>query len=204
VGFQVWQPDARLFNAFFNFAGSTTLTGNRNAYGSALLNPSIEGLSFTSTYNRVLESLGQKHSPLVSVFGELAVAFTTWQPDTTKPGVSGFIVVFTPGLEFSTKTLRGEEPNTYQAGIDLGPTFRVLGGNLAQGSASTFRSDTTVLGDSKTFFTGLAVTGWIRLNSVQPFIRVTRFGGTEIPGFSGLQAFMGVKALSPIFRTATN
>jgi hypothetical protein len=97
--------------------------------------------------------------------------------------------------------------NQYQFGVSFGPSWRFIGGDLAQKQSTagnpTLRNQ--LFGTDKTSFFSPEVTFFVKMNEFQPYFRFTHFatppGGSPIPGFSGSQFVFGVDVTSAIFQT---
>ena len=215
LGFQVWQQDSFLISSFFTFSAPQNVSGEQHDFGAFLLNPPGQGTSYSFAGNRVWKCFpvhgcsGKEKTDapvFVGIGGRLGVTNTTWQTGSgsTAQNVSGTVAYFTPAVLVTSNTfITGEntDQNQYQFGISAGPAFRYIAGDLAQSSNDAFRQQT--LGATKKSFTGLEVEFFVRMNSFRPFVRFSRFdvgNGTNIPGFSGVQAIFGVDVLSAIFK----
>jgi hypothetical protein len=115
----------------------------------------------------------------------------------------GFGVVGSLTAQVMTKTHYvslgdGDETGEFQLGIELGPTWRLLGGDLSENDS--FRQQ--LLGTDQTTFAGFEMTFFVRLNAIQPFARFSSFGRPDdvaIPGFTGRQLVWGVNVASALF-----
>lgn len=198
LGFQVWQKDAYFTSVFFNYAGSPVVSGDQNTFGSFFLNPSSQGGSVLVSANVVF---ALKDKP-VKIGGALrgGGTLTKWQALHNGGTVTndGLVIFLVPSLQILTKTFDAGD-NEYQLGLEAGPGFRALGGNLAQDDA--FRKEDAVLGTDKAALLGAEFTFFARLNSIQPYFRFTYYGADkDVKGLTGLQGYMGVNILSAIFR----
>lgn len=145
------------------------------------------------------------------------VTNTTWQSGTgdTQQSAGGTVVYFVPEFAVTSKTYKlkdtqGKDTNQYQFGASVGPTFRAIGGDLAQTKQDSFRA--TLLGTDKKSYAGFEVTFFVRMNQFKPYVRFTHFAspatnlphpaqGIDVAGFSGSQFVFGVDVLSAIFQT---
>lgn len=232
LGFQVWQQDRYLLSSFFTFAVPQTFSGQppvspqtvsaqQNSFGALLLNPPGQGTSFTFIGNKVwgwypnpggFFRQGDKQTVanayLFAGFEARAgITNTTWTEQTTNPqSLTADIVYFAPEALFTSATYNvtsGSATNQYQYGFAIGPSFRFIGGDVAQKGNAGFLSD--LLGTTKTHMTGLEITFFVRMNQFKPFVRISHFappGGSDISGFSGSQFVFGVDVLSPLFQTS--
>jgi hypothetical protein len=111
---------------------------------------------------------------------------------STPQSAQGFVTYVTPALVIVTRTFaygataasNSATANEFQFGPEIGPTFRLIGGDLGQ--MSGLRQ--SLPGTSVTSMTGLDVT-------LRPFVRITKFSnpaGTAISGLTGGQAIFGI------------
>jgi len=206
LGFQMWKKDVSLLATFFSLSGADTINGGPGDFGSFLLNPNTRGNSFYLSGNR-LWAVGTRKELLVGVSGRVGVTRTTWvAPLTTgEQSVDGFVGYLVPSFLLSSRTFKtgGPESNEYQFGLEAGPSLRYIGGDLAQ--ADAFLSAPEVLGMSDHSFLGYEITFYARLNAAQPFVRITHFNSdSDVPGFTGTQAIIGVNVLSAVFKSTVD
>lgn len=108
----------------------------------------------------------------------------------------------TISLLLTSRTFKTDGDGEYQFGLEIGKTFRRIGGDAADDK--DFLSQPDVFGHPRTNLGGYDATFFARLNGFQPFVRVTRIsraGGTHVPGLTGVQASFGVNVLSSLFQT---
>ncbi|UWZ85967.1 hypothetical protein [Occallatibacter riparius] len=153
--------------------------------------------------------------------GRGGVTNTTWVGQVTggnnqsKSGTVAFITF--PELVVTSKTYvspisssaagAANQNNQYQFGVSFGPSWRFIGGDLAQGQSTsttpTFRSQ--MLGTDKTSFFSPEVTFFVKMNEFKPYFRFSHFSQPKadqpIPGFTGSQFVFGVDVTSAIFQT---
>lgn len=203
IGFQVWKEDRYLLGAFFSYAPSKRVAGTDRDFGSFLLNPPAEGTSM-SVFGNKMWSVKVPVFSLMGASGRAGVTSTAWEADIagTKTAVDGFVSYFNVSYLVTTNTYHADTAgNKYQIGFEIGPTVRILGGDLGQNT--DFRKSATVLGTDTGTFLGLDATFFVRLNAVQPYVRVSYVkNDVTIRGLTGFQAVFGVNALSAIFQTA--
>ncbi len=130
----------------------------------------------------------------------------SWTESTAIPVTVGSSVAYmAPELLVTSKTynfVTNGNQNQYQFGAAAGPSFRFLGGDVAQAENSAFRN--SLLGTTKTKMSGFELTFFVRMNQFKPYVRYTHFApsaGNNIAGFSGSQFTFGVDVLSPLFQT---
>ncbi len=202
LGFQLWKKDVGFLAVFFSFSGAQTISGSQSEFGSFLLNPATNGNSFYLAGNRVWQA---GHAPLwMGPSGRIGVTRSTWEATTAAgaQSVGGFVGYFSPTflLTSGTYSTTTGDRNEYQFGLEVGPSLRLLGGDLAQSDA--FLSDPTVLGSADHSYLGYELTFFARLNSAQPFIRISHFSADNpISGFSGTQAIIGFNILTSVFKS---
>ena len=141
--------------------------------------------------------------------GELrgGITNTTWTESTATPtSLNATIGYLAPEVLVTSKTYKfntdGNTENQYQFGVALGPSFRFIGGDIAQNPNTAFR--TALLGTTKSYLAGFETTFFVRLNQFKPYVRFTHFGastGANIASFSGNQFVFGVDVLSPLIQT---
>jgi hypothetical protein len=155
--------------------------------------------------------------------GRGGVTNTTWVGQATggnNQSVSGTVAYITfPEFVLTSRTYvapitsdskadgTANQNNQYQFGISVGPSWRFIGGDLAQKQSTagnpTLRNQ--LLGTDKTNFFSPEVTFFVKLNEFKPYFRFSHFSqpskDSPIPGFSGSQFVFGVDVTSAIFQT---
>jgi hypothetical protein len=200
LGVQVWQPGTWFTSVLFNFGGAREVEGPQAAFGAYMLDPGSGGRSLNFALSRMLRGDGVKRSG-VGVFGRGGASFTTWtDPTPATPSdadINGMVIFGTAGAQILSRTIEYDDTNEYQFGTELGIALRALGGDLAQTDAA--RAE--LFGSDKTTFISPEITVFARLNSIQPFLRITFFGAeNDVRAFTGAQGFLGVTVLSALFR----
>ena len=201
IGFQLWETDNYFIGAFFTLAATDTTVSEK--YGGFVLNPPLKGRSFYVSGNYILNRTS-KLPILFGVGGRWGTTSSSFE--FTPAGGSlvkqdGFGTVASVTAQVMTKTLHvtvSGETSEFQLGVEVGPTWRLLGGDLSENDA--FRKQT--LGTDKSSFTGFELTFFTRVSGVQPFARFSNFGrpdGVVIPGFTGRQVVWGINVASSLF-----
>jgi hypothetical protein len=143
---------------------------------------------------------------------------TAWQPQAVStsavaaPALNGTVGYLTPEFLLTSKTYIQESASTsgqgnqYQFGVGVGPSWRLIGGDLAQGrsTATTPTLRSQLLGTDQTSFTGFEVTFFVRMNQFKPYVRYSHFSAPNkinILGLTGSQFVFGVDVLSAIYQT---
>ena len=212
VGFQVWKKDRFFLGSFFSVAASDSTVSEK--HGSLLLNPPMTGRSFYVAGNCTLYPTwcgkpGQVADSAVLVgiggrWGTTGADIQFTPTGGTATSRNAFATYQSVTLQVLSKTMAIELKDTtseFQIGLEIGPTWRMLGGDFGEDDA--FRKQ--VLGTTKSSFVGLEATFFLRLNSVQPFARFSKFGrpdGVVINGFTGRQIVWGVNVASALFQAA--
>lgn len=205
LGFQVWKKDSYFLKAEFNFALAQTIS---SAYGAALLNPSEGGNSLVLAGNRRIVSLF-RGAALLNAAGRGGASMGDWAV-TSGSGTTQMTETHQGGLmhvaalvQLTTKTYSPEKSsdNEYQLGVEAGVGARAIVNSLGSSQQEAFRQ--MVFGTTDTAFLGFESAVFARVNSLQPFLRVTHYGGS-IDGFSGWNAFLGVTVLAPLFSGTLN
>lgn len=213
LGFQIatTRKESKSFvSLFFSLAPAETIRGEQKDFGAFLLNPSRAGSSFFLAGNYLWNPNHSEPKKEYYIGPSLRTGLTrsTWQAtvDSTSQSVDGFVGYATLSflvMSRTHKTAGGNsegQSNEYEFGLEVGPTYRWIGGDLARGRS--FIESPEVLGTAQTSLAGFEATFFARLNTAKPFLRLTRFKrGTSIPGFSGWQAMIGVDILSSLFRS---
>jgi hypothetical protein len=145
------------------------------------------------------------------------ISSTVWQTGagSTQQSESGTVLYLVPEFVVTSKTYKlqdaaGVDTNQYQFGASVGPSFRGIGGDLAQVKNDAFRA--SLLGTDEKAHWGTEVTFFVRMNQFKPYVRFTHFSqpptsfpqaakGIDVAGFSGSQFVFGVDVLSAIFQT---
>lgn len=204
LGFQLWQRDKFFIGAFFSISATDTTVSEH--YGSFVLNPPMKGNSFYVSGNYlhpvsttpVLAGVGGR-------WGTTSTTFAFTPTGGTAQQQPGFGTVASVTAQLVTKSFDanfGDTAGEFQLGVEVGPTWRSLGGDVGQNDA--FR--TQILGTSVTRFTGFETTFFVRVNSVQPFARFSHFSqpsGVVIPGLTGSQVVWGVNVAGSVFQAKT-
>jgi opacity protein-like surface antigen len=207
IGFQVWKRDNFFLGAFFSIAAADSTV--KEAYGSFVLNPPLQGRSFYVSGNKMWSlRRNSASSPFVLIGAGGRVGTTSSNIEFTPADAStastraGFgtvggvsVQVVSPSIDLTM----GETTSEFQLGVEIGPTWRLLGGDLGEDDA--FRRQ--VLGTERSTFRGVETTFFVRINSVQPFARFSSFGrpdGVVIRGFTGRQVVWGVNVASSLFQ----
>jgi hypothetical protein len=205
LGFQRWTKDRSFLSVLFSFAPESEITGSEREFGSFLLSPPFAGTSLTGAFNKLTDN--KKWPFLLGVSGRLGVTRTKWSGNMSPSTPNGAPVPTTIpgdvlhtgiGALLMTKTLKAEGGNEYQLGLEASYVLRNIIGDLGSSEKSEFRK--AVIGTDQTKFNGPEVTLFARLNSAQPFVRISRVGGYEVDGLNGWQTFFGVTVLSAIFQ----
>jgi hypothetical protein len=219
VGVEIWKKDHSLLGVFFTFAPASTLSGAQGTFGSFLLNPPASGTSLSVVGNHFwgLNQHGQLNDScqsagncalLIGAAVRGGITNTTWSTsDSTPQSAQGYVAYLTPAVTIASRTIsygdaaatNAAAANEVQFGLEIGPTFRIIGGDLGQMSALR----QSLLGTSVTSMTGFDVTLWARLNTFRPFVRISKFSnpaGTAIPGLTGGQAIFGIDVLAALFQ----
>jgi hypothetical protein len=230
IGFQVWQQDRFLLSSFFTFSAPQAISGSQHDFGAFLLNPPGQGTSYSFAGNKVwgcfpIRGCKKDEAPIFVGFGGRAgITNTTWKDGSgdAAQSIAGTVAYVTPTVLITSKTYATNAPsegnndsggqnkasnnsqddaNQYQFGVSVGPSFRFIAGDLAQGTNESLRKE--LLGTAKKSMTGMEMEFFVRMNSFRPFVRYSRFnlpGSINIPGFSGSQVIFGVDVLSAIFK----
>lgn len=209
-GFQVWNEQKQGFlGAFFTFSVPKTISGTQKDFGNFLLDPPSGGTSFYISGSQALTQLHWGGS--VGVAGRAGVTSATWEasPNGTDTSESSFVAYVNPNLLLASKTFQtnadpSSTPNEYQLGIETGPSWRFIGGNVSQDGV--FRASPQVLGTRDKHMFGWETTVFVRLNAFQPYVRFSYFkrrSDGDVLGFTGFQAVFNVNVLSAIFQTST-
>jgi hypothetical protein len=213
-GIQLFRRDRLLLSASASIGVEQTVTKD---FAASVLNPSPQGSSFQISGNYLwpLPHKGPKAILLVGLGGKAILTRSKWAefPATDDSRtVGGLFTSLTPIIVFATRTLEGatpqpppgggtpEPPDEYQFSLEIGPTWRSIGGDLGQNDP--FRR-TFLATDSKSF-TGFSFTFAFRINSWQPFAAVTWFrkpNNTHIGGLTGTQALIGINVISKLHRS---
>jgi hypothetical protein len=216
LGFQISQRDKFFLGAFFSM--SATDQDVKEDFGTALLNPPFSGRSVNVEGNYLIGILSKKDdkdekgekddkddeddedaaSPIrVGVGGRWTTTssnFLFTPVGGTETSRTGFVTMLTLSAQLMTSTIPialGDETGEFQLGFEIGPTWRLIGGDVGQDDA--FRS--SVLGTTKSSFAGFETTFFVRVNTVRPFVRFSNFGRPDdvvIYGFTGRQVTWGV------------
>src|SRR5262245_15885493 len=201
IGFQLWENDNYFIGAFFTLAATDTVVSEK--YGTFVLNPPLKGRSFYVSGNYILN---RKSSPQVLFgvggrWGTTSSSFEFTPSGGSAVKQDGFGTVAAVTGQIMTKTHHvtvGGETSEFQLGVELGPSWRLLGGDLSENDS--FRKQ--ILGTDKSAFAGFELTFFTRLSGVQPFARFSNFGrpdGVVIAGFTGRQIVWGVNVASSLF-----
>lgn len=201
IGFQLWKTDNYFVGAFFTIAATDTTVSEK--YGSFVLNPPLKGRSFYVSGNYMFNRT--KNQPvLFGVGGRWGTTSSSFE--FTPAGGSlikqdGFGTTASVTAQVMTKTHHvtvSGETSEFQLGVEFGPSWRLLGGDLSENDA--FRKQ--ILGTSQSSFTGFELTFFTRVSGVQPFARFSNFArpdGVVIPGFTGRQIVWGINVASSLF-----
>jgi hypothetical protein len=205
LGFQIWQRDRFFVGAFFTIA--TTNEAITDNYGAFLLNPPLKGHSFYISGNYLAWPSKGSRSPLKAGvggrWGTTSAGFEFTPPAGTVQKLDGFGTVASITGQFVTRTFDvslGDTTGEFQLGVETGPTWRGLGGDLGEDDALRRQ----ILGTDRAGFWGWETTFFLRVNDIQPFARFSSFGrpdGTVIHGFTGRQVVWGVNVASTLFQT---
>lgn len=209
-GFQVWNEQAQGFlGAFFTFSVPKTISGTQKDFGNFLLDPPSGGTSFYISGSKALTQL--RWGGLLGVAGRAGVTSATWEasPNGTDASESAFVAYANPNVLLASKTFQTNAdpkstPNEYQVGLETGPSWRFVGGNVALDDA--FRASPEVLGTRDKRMFGWETTVFVRLNAFQPYVRFSYFkrrSDGDVLGLTGFQAVFNVNVLSAIFQTST-
>ena len=203
IGFQLWKTDNYFIGAFFTIAATDTTVSEK--YGSFVLNPPRTGRSFYVSGNYMFN---RAHTPPEEVlfgvggrWGTTSSSFEFTPAGGTLIKQDGFGTVASVTAQVMTRTHHvtiGEDTSEFQLGVEVGPTWRLLGGDLSENDA--FRKQ--ILGTDKSSFAGFEFTFFARVSGVQPFARFSNFGrpdGVVIPGFTGRQVVWGINVASSLF-----
>jgi hypothetical protein len=208
VGFQIWRRDKFFVGSFFTL--SATDPSVTEQYGAFVLNPPLKGHSFYVSGNYLHDILKKDADGKSFLLGGVGARWGTTSASfefTPSGGTalkrSGFGIAAAVTAQLATRTFdvaMGDTTGEFQMGVEMGPTWRLLGGDLSQDDS--FRRQ--VLGTDKSSFSGFEFTFFTRVNSVQPFARFSTFSrpnGTVINGFTGRQVVWGVNVASSLFQT---
>ena len=209
IGFQLWKNDRYFIGAFFTIAATDPTVSEK--YGAFVLNPPLKGHSFYVSGNYILNGSDTPPPVLYGIggrWGTTSSSFEFTPTGGTATKQDGFGLVASVTAQIMTKTHRialgeGDETSEFQLGLELGPTWRLIGGDLSQNDA--FRQQ--LLGTDESSFVGFEMTFFVRVNAVQPFARFTSFSrpnGVAIPGLTGRQVVWGVNVASALFNAKTN
>lgn len=203
LGFQIWKNDNYFLGAFFTVAATDPTVSEK--YGAFVLNPPLTGRSFYVSGNYMLnrKSAQPVRYGIGGRWGTTSSSFEFTPAGGTAIKQDGFGVVASLTAQVMTKTFPvslgdGDKTSEFQLGVELGPTWRLLGGDLSENDA--FRQQ--LLGTDQSSFAGFEMTFFVRLNAVQPFARFSNFGRPDdvaIPGFTGRQLVWGVNVASALF-----
>jgi hypothetical protein len=206
IGFQIWKRDEFFLGAFFSIAAADATV--KETYGGFVLDPPMQGRSFYVSGNRTwgLKKTGQKPYLLLGAGGR--VGTTSANIEITPAGASaattrgGFASFATLGFQVASPSIDvkvGDATNEFQLGVEFGPTWRLLGGDIGEDDA--FRQ--LFLGTGRSTFRGFETTFFVRINSVQPFARFSSFGRPDnvvIRGLTGRQVVWGINVASTLFQ----
>jgi hypothetical protein len=201
IGFQLWETDNYFIGAFFTLAATDTTVSEK--YGGFVLNPPLKGRSFYVSGNYILNRASNAEV-LFGIGGRWGTTSSSFE--FTPAGGSlvkqdGFGTVASVTAQVMSKTHHitvSGETSEFQLGVELGPTWRLLGGDLSENDS--FRKQ--IIGTDKSSFAGFELTFFTRVSGVQPFARFSNFGrpdGTVIPGFTGRQVVWGINVASSLF-----
>lgn len=199
MGLQIGKKNNYFLSILFNYSGTKKIAGEQSSFGSFILNPSTEGSSFTLSGNKLMTIPGTKI--LFGFSGRLGVSFTEWEVTNTEgtEAHNGSLLYLVPGVILVSNEMDYGDTGKFQVGLEVGLGIRKIIGDLSQ--ADEFISRDEVLGVSRTSFSGLEATIFLRLNNVKPFIRITLYPEKYgIKGFSGFQAYLGFDLIAPLFK----
>ncbi|HLG57113.1 MAG TPA: hypothetical protein VI485_17360 [Vicinamibacterales bacterium] len=210
LGFQLWKSDHYFIGAFFTVAATDPTVSD--AYGGFVLNPPLKGRSFYVSGNYMLNNRKDMTPPVLfgigGRWGTTSSSFEFTPTGGTAIKQDGFGVVASLTAQVVSKTHYislgdGDQRSEFQLGVELGPTWRLLGGDLSENDS--FRSQ--LLGTDKSSFAGFEMTFFLRVNAVQPFARFTNFSrpdGVVVPGLTGRQVVWGINVASALFNAKTD
>lgn len=198
LGLQFWQEEKYFLSGFFNYSGTNQVTGEPRNFGQFLLNPNTTGQSFYFAGN-----VKVTNNPFWMGIGlNAGLVFTEWIATINDEEQSneGFVIYLAPSLLIQSKSFEINEETKFSMGCALGPSIRMLGGDLAL--EDDFRASAEVLGFSNKTLVGFEFQFFFKINTIQPFVKLTYFKTDEtLKGFSDLQAYMGVNVLSSIIKS---
>ena len=184
---------------------------NATQFGPQLLNPSVDSRGFQFRYSSLCrEKAYQLINPFIDgpdgnidvpygYYSRLGGSFSRWNGTVNgiDTSVGGQVLCGSMGFQWVSQSrpisLFADGSN-YAYGAELGITGRLLTGDVA--GNYTFRDQ--VFGNGRRSFLGIESSLFIKMNDLQPFVRVTYFPrpSNHIPGFTGVQLSMGVDALT--------
>lgn len=231
LGLQAWKLDDFFAGAFFTFDSAPTLGGDVRKAGQFLRDPPGAGTSLVLSGNRMFLSYrcgrirrirparngdnckgsGGRDALIFGVAIRAGATSATFQhtvsgegeDDTTTESREATLLHVTPLLLMTSRTFRDSEDGEFQFGLEVGRMYRWVRGDAGQDPEFLARPE--VLGHAATSVSGEEATFFVRLNSFQPFVRLTRVGlvdGRHVPGLTGWQTSVGVSVQSSLFQTA--
>jgi hypothetical protein len=209
LGIQFWQQDKYFGSFLFSQAPETEITGSQREFGTFLLSPPFTGTSFSGGFNKIL---GQPKGMLAGLSGRAGITRMKWSGNVspslnaspTLQTAPGDIAYIGGGVLLMSPTFKRDDRNEYQFGVEGHWTWRSIIGDLASLKNDSFRQ--TIIGTTDTNFNGPELTFFVRLNSAQPFLRLSRVksqGESSVDGLHGWQTFFGMTVLSAIFQDST-
>lgn len=198
LGFQYWEKNKYFISAFYSYAGTSITTGNQSNFGYHLLNPSTNGNAIYASGNYYfLPNIG------LGVAGRIGAVYSVWGKEINSIDYqsNGLLIYAVPEISWCTANipLGKNKDNEFQIGIDVGPSIRWIIGNLAKPGG--FIEESEVLGISEKYFIGFEINAYFRLNSIQPYVRISYFKTDNyIDSFSNWQGSIGINILTSIFR----